>query len=270
MGSENEILEDEKLKKYKKLINFYKIGILPSFCELNKTNRELLCDVFSNAFSNSNYATIDSIQYEKISIDSNHFFGCIHRISNIDILTEIKSKSNISLEDEDIFLESCTYFYIDFNNLGMSVIKTQKIPNSSFFIEHFIKQKSSLNIEIVPFKKSDNEISQLLINSITMTFCDEDFVELKDINNADCEFGEYTFSAKLKKVSPGFLPKILNKFKNKTTLKKLSVSTDTEDVDLIKNIFTKQVSIELTKNYKNDLTKIKNVLSTELLKIINT
>ena len=109
-----------------------------------------------------------------------------------------------------------------------------------------------------------------MINSITMTFCDDEFVELKDIDKSDCEFGEYTVSAKLNKVSKSFLPQLIKRFKDKSSLKKLAVSTENEDVDLIKNIFTKQVSIELTKNYKNDLDKIKNILKSELLKIINT
>lgn len=269
MGQENDIVE-ENLKKYKKLINFYKIDVLPSFHEQGKNNSDLLHDVFFNTFSSNTSIVIDEINYEKISMNSNHFFGCVHRTSSIDILTEIKSKSNISLEDADVFLESSTYFYIDFSNLGMSVIKTQKIPNAYEIIQNFISNKSSLNIEIVPFKKSDEEIKQLSITSISLKFQDEDFVELKDINKNDCEFSEYTFSAKLKQVSSGFIPKLLTKFKDKPSVKKLTVSTDNEEIDLIRSIFTKQVSIELTENYKNDLDRIKNVLCSELLKIVNT
>lgn len=269
MGIENEIVE-ENLKKYKKLINFYQIEISPSFVNQSKTNSQLLFEIFSTVFLNKESIIIEEINYEKISMDSNHFFGCIHRISSIDILTEIKSKSNISFDEADVFLESSTYFYIDFLNLGMSVIKTQKIPSAYELIQNFITQKSVLNIEIIPFKKSEDEIKQLSITSMSMKFQDEEFVELKDINKSDCEFSEYTFSAKLKKVSSGFVPKLLSKFKDKTSLKKLTVSTDTEDIDLIKSIFTKHVSIELTENYKNDLDRIKSVLYEELLKIINT
>ena len=43
-----------------------------------------------------------------------------------------------------------------------------------------------------------------------------------------------------------------------------------EEVDLLKNIFTKQVCIELTKDYKKDFYKIEKALKNELFKIINT
>ena len=269
MNNETEVTEEEKLKKYTKLINFYKIAVDPSFGMINKTEFEALYEVLNSTFTSQDLVTFEDIAFEKISIDKNHFFGCIHRNSTIDILTEIKSKSDITIESEDIILESSTYFYVDFNYLGMSVIKTQKIPNPERFIEKLIYNKSALNITMAPFKKSDKEIKNLLATSFVMTFCSDDFVELKNINKADCEFKEYTLSAKLKNSSPEFIRKLLE-YKNNSSLKKLSVSTNTEDVDLIKNIFTKQVSIELTKNYKNDLNKIKNTLSNELLKIINT
>ena len=263
-------MKEEKLKTYKKFINFYKLYILPSFKDASKDDTLLLYEVFNSVFLKSNSVKTDSIQYDKISLDKNHFFGCIHRISSIDIFTDIKSKSDVSFESEDMFLESCTFFYIDFNKLGISAIKTQRIQNPAEFIKIFIEKYSSLNIEIAPFKKDEKEIKQLMINQITLTFCNDDFVELKDIDKTDCEFGEYTISAKLTKVSKHFLPQIIKKFKNNSSLKKLYVSTDTEDIDLIKNIFTKQVSIELTKNYKNDFDKIEEILKLELLKIVNT
>lgn len=267
MNNETEVTE-EKLKKYTKLINFYKIAVNPSFGMINKTEAQALYEVFNSTFTSQDIVTFEDVSFEKISIDKNHFFGCIHRNSTIDILTEIKSKSDITLEAEDIILESSTYFYVDLNNLGMSVIKTQKIPNPERFIEKLIYNKSALNINMAAFRKSDAEIKSLLATSFTMTFCSDDFVALSGIDKADCEFKEYTLSAKLKNSSPSFIKKILE-YKNNSTLKKLSVSTNNEDVDLIKNIFTKQVSIELTKNYKNDLDKIKNTLSQELLKIVN-
>lgn len=270
MKNENEAeVAEEKLKKYTKLINFYKIAVDPSFGMINRTESEALYDVFNSTFTTQDIVTFEDISFEKIFIDRTHFFGCIHRNSTIDILTEIKSKSDITFESEDIILESSTYFYVDFNNLGMSVIKTQKIPNPERFIEKLIYNKSALNISMAPFKKSDNEIKNLLATSFTMTFFSDDFVALKGINKSDCEFKEYTLSAKLKNSSPTFITKILE-YKNNSSLKKLAVSTDNEDIDLIKNIFTKQVSIELTKNYKNDLDKIKNTLANELLKIVNT
>lgn len=112
----------------------------------------------------------------------------------------------------------------------------------------------------------------MIINKISLSFYDnsQDFVELKHINSEDCEISEFKFEAKLKKVKNNFVSNLIDKYKNNKEIKKLSVSDDTEEVDLIKSIFTKQVSIELTKDYRKDFSKIEETLKNELLKIINT
>ena len=112
----------------------------------------------------------------------------------------------------------------------------------------------------------------MIINKISISFFDnsQDFIEFKNINKEDCEISEFKIEAKLKKVSKGFASELINKFKNRKEIKKLSASSDTEEVDLIRNIFTKQVSIELNKDYKNDISQIEETLKNELFKIINT
>ena len=175
--SDNKQNEDKKIKvqSYKKLINFYKIIFEPSFIDETKSKATILYECFTNIFKGTNIFHNYDITFEKISLDKNHIFASICKTSDLDVLTEIKSKG-IEIEDKSEYvLESYTYFYLDFNNMGASIIKTQKIPSS-----------------------------------------------------------------------------------------------DTEEVDLIRNIFTKQVSIELNKDYKNDISQIEETLKNELFKIINT
>lgn len=265
---ENEI----KVQSYKKLLNFYKIIFEPSFKDVNKTNNIILYECFFNMFKNKDIVSNEGITFEKITLDDNHIFASICRTSDLDVLTEIKNSKGAEIEDSsDFVLESYTYFYINFNQMGVSVIKTQKIPSSDVYIKSLIGNNSYIHISLEPFKKSDNEIRDMVINKISLSFYDnsQNFIELKHINSEDCEISEFKFEAKLKKVKKNFLSDLINKYKNNKEIKKLSVSSDTEEVDLIKSIFTKQVSIELTKDYKKDLSKIEETLKNELFKIIN-
>lgn len=274
MGKNRKKREKEiKVKSYKKLLNFYKIIFEPSFKDTSKSNATILYECFFNMFKNSNIVSNEGITFEKITLDDKHIFASICKTSDLDVLTEIKNSKGIEIEDtSDFILESYTYFYIDFEQMGVSVIKTQKIPSSDGYIKDLIGKYSYINLSLEAFKKSDAEIKNMLINKISLSFYDnsQNFVELKHINSEDCEISEFKFEAKLKKVKNNFVKDLINKYKNSKDIKKLSVSSDTEEVDLIKNIFTKQVSIELTKDYKKDFSKIEETLKNELFKIINT
>lgn len=273
MGENNKDTENElKVKSYKKLLNFYKIIFEPSFKDLSKTNNTILYDCFSSMFKNKDSVSNEGITFEKITLDNNHIFASICRTSDLDVLTEIRNSKGTEIEDtSDFILESYTYFYINFEKMGVSVIKTQKIPSPDGYIKSLISNNSFINLSLEPFKKNDNEIKDMLVNRISLSFYDnsQDFIELKYIDNEDCEISEFKFEAKLKKVKKNFVSNLMNKYKNSKEVKKLSVSSDTEEVDLIKSIFTKQVSIELTKDYKKDFSKIEETLKNELLKIIN-
>ena len=268
----NKEINELKVKSYKKLLNFYKIIFEPSFKDLSKSNSTILYECFDNMFKNNNIVSNEGITFEKISLDNNHVFASICRTSDLDVLTEIRNSKGTEIENtSDFVLESYTYFYIDFENMGVSVIKTQKIPSPDGYIKNLIGSNSYIHLSLEPFKKDDNEIKDMIINKISLSFYNnsQDFVELKHINNEDCDISEFKFEAKLKKVRKNFVSNLIDKYKNNKELKKLSVSSDTEEVDLIKSIFTKQVSIELTKDYKKDFSKIEETLKNELLKIIN-
>lgn len=273
MKNEKEEERELNVKSYTKLLNFYKIVLEPSFTDIRKNSETLLYDCFTNIFRYNNIVSNNGISFEKISLDTQHIFASICKTSDLDVLTEIKNKDGIKIEeDTDFILESYTYFYIDFKNFGLSVIKTQKIPSADGYIKNLINNNSVINLSIEPFKKSDKEIKDMIINSFSMSFYDnsDNFVELKNIDKNDCEISSFTFSAKLKKVKKNFVSDLLSKYRENKDIKKISVSTDTEEIDLIKNIFTKQVSIQLTKDYKKDFSRIEETLNKELIKIINT
>ena len=85
-----------------------------------------------------------------------------------------------------------------------------------------------------------------------------------------CKIKEYKIELSLKEVNTSF-PKNLLSFrsKNKQNLKKISISTLNEDIDLLSNTFTKSVPIRLSNNYEKDYAVIENTLKNELLKAIH-
>ncbi len=260
------------IKPYKKYINFYKIIMEPSLKPLNVQDSQLLKETCENPFSKQNTISSDGINIDCLEKGDSYFFGCLHKSSPIDILTEIKS--TIDGEDlnlDELIFEHITYFYIDYKNMCMSVIKTQRIQNSALLIAKVIFDKSGYNFNIYPFKKEQNEIEQMLATGYKLTFVDvdKDFVILDELKDDDCELSQFHIEVNFKKNSKKFVPNIIKKYKSNEKVKKLSISTDNEDIDILKNTFTKQVAINLSKDYKQDLDSIKISLRDELLKIIN-
>ena len=163
-----------------------------------------------------------------------------------------------------------SYFYVDYENMCISIIKTQRIQNSSTNIAKLLMRNSRYNFDILPFKKSENEIKQMIATGMKLSFIDtEDFVLLDDLNKDGCDFSQVNLQVKFKKTKNNFITKIIDKYKNNSNVKKLSISTESEDIDILKNTFTKQVAINLSKDFKEDLNSIRDALKDELFKIIN-
>lgn len=260
---------DTKEKTYKKLINFYKILVDPSFHDASKTNSEIIKEKITKVFHDQDSFKLDDILIQNIELDDNYFFGSICRQSDLDVLTEVKNaKNDKSISNADIIIENYTYFLINFSTLSFSVIKTKNIPKSDEFIKDFITKITLLNISVAPFAKTESEIKSMIANSFELTFYDNSnkYIGLKGTGLYDCEFKELSIKAKLKEKNRNkeVMSALLKLFKGNSDVKSLSASTDSEDIDLLKNSFTKHVMIELSKNYKDDIGIIKQVLAKEL------
>ncbi len=259
-------------RTYKKLLNFYKIAVDPSFKDLTKTESQLLFEAVTAFFKEKSKNSIQDISFEKISLDENHFFGCIYKTSEIDILTNLKNnKTHNNISIDDIIMENFTYFYIDFNNLFISSIKTQKIQSIDSYMRDLLESKNSLNLRIAPLEKNEEEMKELNAKSINISFYNADkYVGLKDTRKFDCQFESLKLEAKVKSHGNNFIKNLKNYFTSNSDVKRISISTNDEDIDILKNVFTKHVSIELSKDYFKDLSIIENKLSEELSKVIHT
>lgn len=276
--NENQIIketnEKEKkfVKQYKKYVNFFNIGLEPSFGKENKALDLILKEAFERAFFKINKVSIDGAKIECLKMTKEFLFGCIHKESELDILTELKNSAdgnNINIDD--LILEYLTFFYLDYKTACISVIKTQRIQNCYIYIENLLHKYSRYNFSIIPFKKEKEEIEQMIATGIKLTYIDvDDFKLLKDLNSDECQLSQFQLNAKFKKTSKNFVPNLIKNLKDNKKVKKLSISTNNEDIDILKSTFTRQVAINLSKNFKQDLNSIMYSLRDELLKIINT
>lgn len=285
MEKENKpISNDTKEKEYKKFINFGKLYPFESTFFSNEENLidEIKKDI-EKKFKNSDKYIIDTrfdaksnkiipreekLTYTKIDSSDDYFFGTFIRTSNSqDVLTNIKyNESNEKIDPNQIYFEYNTLFYIDYKNRAISFIKTEHIRNVYPFLETFFNNNNFLNVKIAPLIKSEEEIKSMIANSFSLTFYDNSnkYIGLKQSSLFDCEFGELTIKAKLKDKNKNIMKNLINVFKRNSDVKSLSASTDSEDIDILKSSFTKHVTIELSKNYKNDLDRIKQTLAKEL------
>lgn len=281
-------------KDYKKFINFGKIYLFePSLTctddnfiieikeDLNSKFSESNKYIISEIFDTKQEKTIErseKLVFTRLNNSNSHFFGTFSRISNSkDVLTDIvDNESNEKIDPNSIYFEHNTLFYIDFDNSAISFIKTNHIKNVYPFLESFLNNNNFLNLKIAPLVKTESEIENSTITGLQASFANvttdykADFVELNKLEQMGCKIKEYKIELSLKEVNTSF-PKNLLSFrsKNKQNLKKISISTLNEDIDLLSNTFTKSVPIRLSNNYEKDYAVIENTLKNELLKAIH-
>ena len=103
-----------------------------------------------------------------------------------------------------------------------------------------------------------------------MSFYDnnQDFINFNKALSESCEVVSSKISINISPKNPNIISNLVTKFSKHSSIKKMSISSDIVDIDLIKNIFTKHVDINLAKDHKDDLIYIEETLKFELLKII--
>lgn len=260
-------------KKYVKSINFASIVLEPSLISTSNKS-EAVKEALEKAFENkSNIDLQNSIVVEKISATNDGFFGVLKRNSSInDVLTEIRDKKTNSLiEADDLIFSHYTYFYIDYNSLFISYIKTKNFQNIEFIIGTLFNKATILNTSIYPIRKEEQEIKAIAATGVSMKFTNpEKFVELVDTNKIDAKVEMMDVNLRFSAPNANIVKKLLDIIKkNPKDVKKVSVFNDAETTDLLRSIFTREAIIELSEDDRENLDRICKLLKVELLKIIN-
>lgn len=286
-------IENTKEKEYKKYINFGKLHLKEDTLISNETTFiDEMKKNFKSKFMHSNEYVLDKIydpktkslvdreeklSFRKITSSDDHFFGTFSRFStNKDVLTDIvDNQSNEKIDPDTIYFEHNTLFYIDYGSKSISFIKTEHIKNVYPFLEAFINNNNILNISIIPLVKNDKEIIESVITELEIALAsvdikqDQSFVGLSNLEKMGCKVKNYRLKVTLDTVNSCFSSKLLNfRSKNRENIKKMSISTINEDIDLLTNRFTKSVPIKLSNNYEKDFSTIESTLKFELLKAI--
>lgn len=286
-------IKNTKEKEYKKYINFGKLQLKDStlianeFTFINEMKKNL-----ETKFLSKNEYVLDKkydskleriverkekLSFKKITSSNDHFFGTFSRLSrNKDVLTDIvDNESNEKIDPEKIYFEHNTLFYIDYNLQAISFIKTEHIKNVYPFLEAFINNDNLLNISIIPLVKNDKEIIDSVITELEIALAtveinpNQPFVGLNNLEKMGCKVKNYKLNVNLSSVKTSFSSNLLNfRSKNRHNIKKMSISTIDEDIDLLTNRFTKSVPIKLSNNYEDDFSTIELTLKTELLKAV--
>lgn len=293
MSKKYDNIDHTNEKEYIKSINFGKIYLKSSTFTSNETNfmLELKKDIFKK-FATSNKYIIDQkydskqekiisrdekLEFTKLNSSDEHIFGTFTRISTTkDVLTDIvDNQSNKKIDPESIYFEHKTLFYIDFSKCVISFIKTHHIKNVYPFLELFLTNNNFLNVKIAPLLKEVEEIKKTIIKSVNITCSRQeintktDFVELENLEKIGCKVKDYKLSVNLDTVNNTFPENLLNLCKkNKNNIKKMSIFTLNENIDLLTNTFTKTVPIKLKNNYEQDYSTIEYTLKSELFKAI--
>lgn len=282
-----------KEKEYKKYINFGQLKLKEStfisnestfISEMKKNleakfsnNNEYILDKIYDLSTNRIVDRKEKLSFKKISSSENHFFGTFSRLSNNkDVLTDIfDNKSNEKIDPNTIYFEHNTLFYIDYSLQAISFIKTEHIKNVYPFLEAFINDNNLLNISIIPLVKNDEEIKNSVITELEIALAtvevsqDKPFVGLSNLEKMGCKVKNYKLNVNLSAADKTFPLNLLNfRFKNKNNIKRMSISTMDENIDLLTNRFTKSVPIKLSNNYENNYPIIESTLKNELIKAI--
>lgn len=286
-------IKSTKEKEYKKYINFGQLKLKEStfianestfISEMKKNletkftnNNEYVLDKIYDPSTNRILDRKEKLSFKKISSSEKHFFGTFSRLSNNkDVLTDIvDNKSNEKIDPNTIYFEHNTLFYIDYNLQAISFIKTEHIKNVYPFLEAFINDNNLLNITIIPLVKNDDEIKESVITELEIALAtveisqDKTFVGLGNLEKMGCKVKNYKLNVNLSAANKTFPLNLLNfRSKNKKTIKKMSISTLDEDIDLLTNRFTKSVPIKLGNNYEKNYPIIESTLKNELIKAI--
>ena len=262
----------------KKRVHFYRLI-------LEKSKQTNLFENDSITFSDKviqlfrNHDETDLIQVNKnkiftlITFDENHIFGTYGKVDDVELGSHMwgRNKEDYSLEDIQNLIESFTYFYLDMDNLSIALLHNYNLPDfrtpfANFLSSHFrisaiydqISVESILSEEIPKSYGRKIPINKIKACFVGETIPRNEFIAVKEaLNIANNEIEEATIAITMK-------PNTKKKFSSfkikKGSFSELSFENDSENIDLIQNMITKKISIEVDDEDLRDDLKIKERL----------
>ena len=274
-----------------KLIKFYIINANPSFSFNGNNLNSKLYSIFKSGFKNGTDFYKLQFKNKELFFDIKDFnedflFGICsvaEEIKPTSMILQRDKKTNIAVPytlDSESRLEAYTFFYIDFKKCRMTTITNKKIQKVNEALCKLIDvySNSTASVSILPEKNKN--IKNTLEKLNTIKNIEVEFMSTptpSEVNNVfidmenDFIIEKYKLNLKINKTSPTFIQKLIG-LKNSATEKNLSKINITgkndygidEVVDLIENIYTKTVPLELTDDTVQNTEKVKENLKAAL------
>lgn len=214
---------------------------------------------------------------EILEFDEYYYFGKLSRDDDYkeSLITIKNRKDQQPLDPNNFIFEKFTFFYIklDYTStqpLHMSAINNIGIKIDKCFENFFLDQNSYLSIRVFPTLMSDIEqrIENLSkINNIECTFSDTSTYNNQANFNELFSFDCYLKNVKFKLTFNDKKPNIIRSFiDNRRKYKSLKVEGKNqegkrENIDILKQIFTKKSKIELSSISLKNFEPIKKALN---------
>lgn len=271
----------------KKNIHFYRLV-------LEKTSQTNLFESIDTTFKKkvltfiNNHEETDLFQinnkniFTLLSFDEHHLFGTFGNVSDVikGDHVRVRNRDDLSVEKISKLLEVYTYYYLDLESFNIALLQNSKLsdfkePFKSFISSHFRISSIFEKIEVVPLLSGDipNIVGKSIpLTAIKVAYTDNrlpenDFLSIKEVVNIgsnDIQSASINIDLK-KNLKKNFF---IKQFKKKD-YSELKLETDTEVIDLIGDVITKKISVEVNKDDLRNPDIIKNKLQTQLLLINN-
>lgn len=244
------------------------------------TIQDKVAQLESSHYDSDKFQIIENKVFMLLSFDRNHIFGTFGKMDDVGAGDHIRgrNKNNYSVEDIHNFIESYTYFYLDLDSKILALLNNSSLPDIKKPFSHFIGSHFRITgvydtIDLVPVISSEIPSrygDDIPVVSAKISYADDRFpinpfinaTEMLGIASADIKKADINISmkqgAKAKKKFFNF---------NRSDYSELKLETEEESIDLLDNVITKKVTIEIdSDDIKNDEVikeKLRTILAYE-------
>lgn len=225
-----------------------------------------------NHFESDKFQVVDNKVFMLESFDRAHIFGTFGKIDDISSGDHIRGRNreNYSVESIKNLIESYTYFYLDLSTKKLALLQNSSLPDIKNPFAKFIgtnfRVTGLYNLQLVPVvteeipSKYGDEIPVL---SAKISYSDDrlpeniflNHKEILGISQSDIKKTDINITMK----QGSKTNKRLFKFK-KEEFSEIKLETEEETIDLINNVITKKVTIDLNSDELLDEKVIKEIL----------
>lgn len=214
--------------------------------------------------------------FQLLSFDKNHIFASFGKVEDLKQGDHVRgrNKDNLQIEEFSHYIETFSYFYIDLNTNDIALIKRSGLPDikkplQSFLSLHF---RISGNWEVAVVPKLTENIENKIGKKVPVSrikyivennkIPDNEYLSINEtLSITNDDMTKVSVNIDLKQGKETIIDKAINKFSNYS---EMVIENDTETIDLVENIITKKLTIDIDSKSLQNIESIKNILMNAL------